>query len=1181
MAIRKWLLCATVAVLMLLTVSLPLFAQGGSTGAISGVVTDKTGAVVPGATVRIIDRATGQVAREVVTESNGSYSATLLRPGTYRVEVSMTGFKNFVAEQTAVRVTETTTLNPTLEVGAIAGEEITVEAAAPVVNTASPATGQTITGATAQQLPLPTANFLQLLALSTGASTDLSDTAALGRGQVSIEVNGQRPVNNNYQLEGVNVNDFNLPQFDNVPLPNPSTIQEFKTQTSLYDASQGRNGGGNIQVLLRSGSTDWHGNLYEYFRNNVLNASDWFLNAQGQPRPILKQNQLGGSLGGPIPNTGSFFFVNYQASRARSGIASGTNINTTIPVLPVDRSPASLAAWFSQPQFQLNPGNPVTLTAADLDPVAVAILNLRGTQFGSGPGGFLIPSVPPTAPGAPSGRLNLSSVGRAQDDQFTITWDKPIGASDKLSARWFFSNSQSFRPFGTAGSLKFPQNAPNKNRFITVIHSHTFGPKTVNEFRFGYNRFSFKIIPTEPVGLASVGATRPNQIDFPAIFQVGVTGGPGQFTIFPGVNDDRGGNFNTFYYMDTISHTVRTHTFRAGAEASRYQLNRFNRFATRGSVSFTNRGGFSGIQNFARGFFTSTQGGAGFFDFFFRNTDVALFVQDDWKLTPRLTLNLGVRWEMLGISHEKRNFLTNLSDSTGRTRERFIFPEELTLKNLGTPGVPDCTANRCFDKRNVGPRVGLAWDVFGNQRMVVRSGYGIYYQRTSNQPLLQSTGGGVFSQAVSSSATAPQSLNNPFPSLLPQSLFPLNPVIPDIVGFNAMTGAPIFSGTPQGFLFFFDRDIRAPYTQQWNLTIQTALPWSGWSAEIGYVGTKGNRLLFTRAFNQPVLATQANPLVVPTTSGPVAITSSTESNADARVPAGFIGIQAAGWLGQNNQGASSYHSLQATILHQFANGLYFQGAYTFSKSIDNTSGSLSVDELNGLGLFNNQLDVRSNRGLSDFDRTHRFVASFNYDLPFFRQQGGLTGKLLGGWGLNGVVTYQSGTPFTIFDGGGGSLFAVDICCIATASFAPGQTRENAIKSGRVQDRLTEFFNRSAFTTAPCANDQGQPVPCNSPAKAGTLFGNSGRNILRGPYQQNWDLAFIKRIPINEKHNLEFRSEFFNIWNHPVFNNPRAQGIFAVNQVGTGQNVDISSRDISIVSTAVRPRIIQFALRYNF
>src|SRR5690242_9149826 len=297
-----------------------LWAQGGATGAMTGQVLDPSGAVVPGATVQIVNHSTGQVARTLKTDANGSFTALLLPVATYDVTVSAPGFAQGTVSKVDVRVTETTRMSGKV-VPQTVKQEVEVQGEVTSVETTTATTGEAIESNTSRTLPLATQNFQQLLSLSAGASSQLNASAQLGRGDVRIIVNGQREDNNNYLVEGITATDYNVAELTNTPLPNPDVVQEFKVQTSLYDASQGRNGGGNVNAVLKSGTKQFHGDAYEFFRNDKLDANDYFLNASGQPRPVLKQNIFGGSLGGPLSKGGKlgFFFVNYQAMRQRSG----------------------------------------------------------------------------------------------------------------------------------------------------------------------------------------------------------------------------------------------------------------------------------------------------------------------------------------------------------------------------------------------------------------------------------------------------------------------------------------------------------------------------------------------------------------------------------------------------------------------------------------------------------------------------------------------------------------------------------------------------------------------------------------------------------------------------------------------------------------------------------------------
>src|SRR5437867_1495775 len=465
-----------------------ILAQGGATGAITGTVQDPSGAVVAGAEVRIVNQDTGVLTRTTKTDGNGSFTATLLPVGTYTLSVTSPGFQEAKFTDIAVRITETTRMEAKLRPVAVQ-EKIEVQAQVQTVETSTATTGQAIESRTIRDLPLATQNFHQLLSLSTGAQSELNASAQLGRGNVRIIVNGQREDNNNYLIEGISATDYNVAQATNVPLPNPDVVGEFKVQTSLYDASQGRNGGGNVNAILKSGTKTFHGDAYEFFRNDKLNANEYFLNRAGQPRPTVKQNIFGGSLGGPVGPDAKlgFFFLNYQGTRQRSGLSPGTAIsNPGIPSLPTDRSAASLAAAFSTADFPIAPNQ--------IDPVVLALLNFKGDQFGASPGGFLIPSVGipdlnPAKAAYTKAPFVISKPGRYTDDQFTANWDREFrGGNDKLGARFFFSDAESLLPFGAGGlqaslggtlassisstDWNFPYELPVRARFLTLTETH-------------------------------------------------------------------------------------------------------------------------------------------------------------------------------------------------------------------------------------------------------------------------------------------------------------------------------------------------------------------------------------------------------------------------------------------------------------------------------------------------------------------------------------------------------------------------------------------------------------------------------------------------------------------------------------------------------------------------------------
>ena len=411
------------AVLMALPLS--AYAQGGSTGAITGVVVDDKGAPISNAQLEVSAAGSGTTVRTVFSDGRGNFTVAPLPVGAYDVAVKARGFSTSKFNNVGVRLTETTRLNPSLsaiqsqgsEAVARPSENVVVVSTPPVVaiETSNAVTGRTVGDETIRALPLATQNFHQLLTLSAGAISNLNASAQLGRGDVGIDVNGQRQDNNNYLLDGVSVTDLRNSELLNTPLPSPEAVQEFKVQTSLYDATEGRNGGGNINAVLKSGTQRWHGSAFEFFRNDVFNANEYFQKREGQPRPVVKQNLFGGSLGGPLgrEGKGGYLFLNYQGTRQRSGLSPGAIISTVLPALPSDRSAASLSmAGF---------GNPFT----PIDPVILALLNVKSNQFGGAGGGWLIPSLPPVDPLNPAaGALfNISRPGKFTDDQFTIIYD--------------------------------------------------------------------------------------------------------------------------------------------------------------------------------------------------------------------------------------------------------------------------------------------------------------------------------------------------------------------------------------------------------------------------------------------------------------------------------------------------------------------------------------------------------------------------------------------------------------------------------------------------------------------------------------------------------------------------------------------------------------------------------------
>lgn len=1168
------------------------FAQGAQTGGITGVVLDSSGATVQNAKVEIYNEVTASVARTLTTGVDGSFTATLLPPGSYRLQVIAKGFKQYRALAVPVRINETTRHDVNLAVGAVE-EIVQVEATPSLINTVNATTGQPIDSRTLKALPLPVPNFLFLLTLSPGTGGDPADVRAANRGMVDINVNGQRTSNNSVSLEGINVNDFNLAHFDTIPLPNPNTIQDFKVATSLYDASLGSKGGGALSLVLKSGTKDLHAEAYWSHRNDALNANEYFRNAVNRPRARLLQNVFGGSASGPVWGLGGNWFANYQGVRGRNGLdPNGSSLNPLIQTFPTNpdgtTSPALLASVFN-------------VTPAQIDPIAINILNLKSSLYG---GQFFIPRPGQagcgSVVGGPTGnfRCTFSLVAPITDNQYTISYDRALReGKDKISGRWFWDNGDSLRPYGTAGNLAFPQTGVQNNRFLSLNHTHIFSPNMVNEFRFGFSRFTSSFVPTDPIGLSDIGATRPNAGDVPGMYFFSITG---TFSAGTGVNDERATVSNSFHWADTLSLTKGRHTFRMGGDATRYQLNRSNRFASRGALTFgatTGAGNtFSAFENFLQGRITALQSAAGDPQRYFRTTDFAGFFQDDWKLTPRITVNLGVRWEGMGFANDKfyrQNIYDPLLLIQGQNP--FLFPEKLDLAGFkGTQGVSDCALKSCFDGNNFGPRVGFAWDITGNQKTVIRGGYGIYYQRLSNQNILQgSLGPPFFVQLIDNRPTpAAFQLKDPLAGQPPTAAIAVDfiPQVARFAGLRRTSGTgpldvndpnvgPIFvnqagqacsgfGGTANNCVINLASftsvpfDAYTPYTQQFNLLVQRDLG-RGWSVEAGYVGTRyvGGLGIWDPYLAR--LASPSNPITVSDINGnSYSITTNTTNNEALRHQIlGLSRARGARFSGNIAQGA--YHSGQFSVLRRFQRGLYLQAAYTWSKIIDNVSGSQSTDELNatrtgqgGANILNFSDNPRANRALGDFDRPHRFVLSYNWELPI-PKRGFLDNQIFQGWSVSGIVTYQSGLPFSTLDSASGGAFGAT--GTGTGVFTCGSI-EDAYTSGRIQDRLNAYIKSGCLSSA--------PVVPNGTAGA-TGYGTTPRNAFRGPFQQNWDFSALKKFTFLEKHNLSFRADFFNLFNHPIFRSPSAVNIGTPSTFG------------QITETAIPARLIQFGLRYEY
>jgi Carboxypeptidase regulatory-like domain/TonB-dependent Receptor Plug Domain len=1100
------------------------------TGSISGTVTDASGAGVPNAKVTVTATDRNQVVRTASTDGSGNYTAPLLDIGTYSVTVEAKGFKKTTQKDIAVNVNDRLTVNLTLEIGDVS-TEVTVEAAPISVDLQSAAASGLVTGNQVRELQLNTRNFAQLVAMVPGVSTGNGDqlyvgaTAPAGASTgVSFAVNGARTSANYWTVDGAD----NVDRGSNgtiLNFPSIDALAEFKVLRSSYSAEFGRSAGGQINVATKSGTNQLHGDAYEFVRNNAFaannflnNASNVNLGSDGKARvPPLRYNNFGYTVGGPVwipkvynGKNKTFFFFSQEFRR----IIVNTTPTLTAPTADEERGlfphavcVAASAGACTQTATQI----------ANINPVAAAYLKdvFSGAPT-AGTGNLLFPV--------------LGNVYNARQELYKI--DHNFGQKLQLSGRFLKDNIPTVEPQGLfQGTGPLPgvgnttTNAPGKSWVIRATSA--FSPSWLNEG--GYN-YSYGAILSDPTGTISAAKSPDIKVTLPftpTLLRVPALsfGGGGSSVASFGPYRDFNRNYN---FYDNVTHIMGRHTLRFGFTQNFYQKTENAGGNNAGTFTFsgTSLPRPAGTSVYEQAFAEFLLGTVGTFtqDSLDLTPDVRTrqfeaYVQDDFRVRPNLTINLGVRYSLFKQTFDAKHMLTNFDPSlwtaakapqidpkTGNLVAGTGDPLNGISINGQTSPFGDKVANQ--DNKDFAPRIGFAWDPFGKGKTSIRAGYGIYYDSILY---------GIFEQNI---------FNNP-PFVNSVSI--LNTRLENPAGgtTSVSLSPKRIRGTPVPY--------QTPYAQQWSFEIQQQLSKDA-LISIGYFGSKGTHLLGIVDINEarPGAAIAAG--LVP--AGTVFTSSNIGLINSVRPYLGYSAINSVEtWFNSN------YHSMQFSVQKRLGGSSTINLSYTFSKNLTDNRSDRSNAPQNTYNRHDGEY------GLASFDRRHIATINYIYELPFFKNQPGLAGHVLGGWQLSGITQFSTGLALDP-----ASSLGTDPAGLGTVlSTSVAGPRPDAVcdpNTGGARNQF-QWLNTACFADVP----KGEVRP-----------GNAGRGIINGPGLQRWDMAAFKNIRISESAKFQFRAEAFNVFNHT---NPNAI------------SVSLGASTYGRVTSYRDPRLLQLGLKFYF
>ena len=1121
-------------------------------GTILGTVTDSSGATVVGAAVTIKNVDTGLI-RTTVSTGDGTYSVPELPVGTYTVTIEQTGFQTSVTTGVTVDVSSERRVDATLKPGQMNQKVEVSSEALPIVETTSDTLGGTFENREISDLPVNGRDYTKLLILVPGATGEPNGGGDSPGSYGQFSVNGSRGRANNYLLDGTDMNDGyrKLPAINQggvfgtpgTILPEDS-IQELSI-LSNSEAEYGRNSGSVVNIITKSGTNEIHGSAFEDFRNSVLNARNFF-NDVGTPKDAFRNNQFGAAIGGPIVKDKLFFYFSYEGQREGMAI---TSIND-VPTLS-DYTQAITALGGTALPCTTTVIACVDANSNVVNPVILNLYNLCNSNGNCS--GFKNVWPTTTAIGGPA-KNNL--------DSMIAKIDYNMNSSNQISGRYFFGNSHQSFPLGVGGGNNLPNTnttAPIRTQLVSLSWVKTVSPEQVNEARFGWNRYRNGFFPQDApifgdpnvsLGLNTLDLLGQNTAlsrDFglPTI-EVGGLASLGSSAF----SNPRNRVDSNYQFFDNFSWKLSRHQIKFGGEFRRTTVNSFNDLVGRGELEF------NGLTDFLAGGLDEATENFGNTARFAHQNSIAFYVQDSIHVTNQVTVNLGLRWDYFGVIGTDGNQISNYNPTVGLVQPGQVYPK---------------------DFNNFSPRVSVAYDVFGKGKTVFRAGVGVFYDAFSQDFFTgqlaydtDSTG-----PAYNTVGQNPVYITGALNPALPVVTNPLSPIVGDTIiqpNVPVFDPASVMPGTQeQQSVFTVSQKLRTPYVYNYNLNIQQEILHNT-ILEVGYVGSAGRKLFRFLDINQPsnaeITAADLACNCINSFSVPRPFDTAAPVSALAPIPPYVVNeIQ--------TSANSNYNSMQVSLTQRNWHHFNTQLAYTWSHSIDTASDG--QDYVPNASQPNDSTNANGNKGNSNFDTRNRFVITSTYDIPKVEA----LKKFGEGWSLSGVLTVMSGHPFSLnyffegdYDGSGEGFGRPDV--IAPVHYNYGNP--------------ANFLDLTSFTV-PCTLDGVGTADTN--CIPGTRhFGDEGRNSLMGPNDRNLDFAISKMTPINERLKVQFRTDFYNLFNHPNFASPLLPAFFAdaapnginLNGTSVGTYAIKATSDVGLGNPILGgggPRSIQFALKFLF